>query len=296
MCSIRPQSHLHHLQGFGNLQGLCHLQRILLLGFCVGRIFSDYGSSLFLANAYDDSDILLGLEPFWADLLLGLEPFWANWGTLSCKCNSLSGWGSCHLLLALVKFCALIIWIKLWHYYYTHMFIYFAKHVLLRFFCFNLLVCHNKASVEDLDKIVDLTTIQMRSTVDKNNVRMWLDLIVLGYCRVFVGVFSSVVNLWSASWCGCLLSLFFLSFFLHFSFFLSFFLSCALLHCTGRWYWENRKSGCAGWFPTIYFRPTLRSFVASVLGLLVVLSNFLIKSCALQCFTDSEGVQIKTVF
>lgn len=224
MCSIRPQSHLHHLQGFGNLQGLCHLQRILLLGFCVGRIFSDYGSSLFLANAYDDSDILLGLEPFWADLLLGLEPFWANWGTLSCKCNSLSGWGSCHLLLALVKFCALIIWIKLWHYYYTHMFIYFAKHVLLRFFCFNLLVCHNKASVEDLDKIVDLTTIQMRSTVDKNNVRMWLDLIVLGYCRVFVGVFSSVVNLWSASWCGCLLSLFFLSFFLHFSFFLSFFL------------------------------------------------------------------------
>ena len=104
------------------------------------------------------------------------------------------------------------------------MFIYFAKHVLLRFFCFNLLVCHNKASVEDLDKIVDLTTIQMRSTVDKNNVRMWLDLIVLGYCRVFVGVFSSVVNLWSASWCGCLLSLFFLSFFLHFSFFLSFFL------------------------------------------------------------------------
>ena len=105
------------------------------------------------------------------------------------------------------------------------MFIYFAKHVLLRFFCFNLLVCHNKASVEDLDKIVDLTTIQMRSTVDKNNVRMWLDLIVLGYCRVFVGVFSSVVNLWSASWCGCLLSLFFLSFFLHFSFFLSFFLS-----------------------------------------------------------------------
>ena len=47
--------------------GAMYLQRILLLGFCVGRIFSDCGSSLFLANAYDDSDLLLGLEPFWAN-------------------------------------------------------------------------------------------------------------------------------------------------------------------------------------------------------------------------------------
>ena len=62
--------------------GICRGYVIYSASCCLVFVLVEYFLIMvllfFLANAYDDSDILLGLEPFWADLLLGLEPFWAN--------------------------------------------------------------------------------------------------------------------------------------------------------------------------------------------------------------------------